>query len=610
MSIALFGRSRAWFGAAVAVAAAGGVLATTTVADPADQSVPTAALSETAQTSSAQLSCRISGTSYAPVTVRGRVDLPNAWPIGEPTPSAGLEIDVPLNPALVDHLRSRGGVTLESAADPTWNSFKIAKDRGRDTAGQLIASGLTLPKVGLSSTDGSSLLTFSSTVDPFPVTGGAEPSPLTTPRTYATDLSYDDLRVQLVLRDASGRALEIDENGIDGGGTDADPWTFELRCVRQEAPDSGRLAWIVATYPAPAPPTVVELTDDDISETWANIRWGLSPDEGTDKFGGYVVRVGDHTYRFGPGKTSLSPVLQRGTAYRVTVSAIRSSTESTPVVYEFTTKEACGCRPAKPTDLQSVVGETSVALFWKAPEGKPAAVAYDIRKNGTVVGRASGTSYLAKGLTAATTYEFTVEAVDGEYRVGPPSDVVKVTTLPASLLRTTFGVKGTAGLKTLVRGSIPVTGSFVADTALDGPDGFEAQLTLANASARLATIGGWLPLTGKLFFAFSGPTTGKLVDGVLTTNSKVRIKVGGVKMFGAIPLATPNSCQTRQLTDLTMVSTGAFSAATGGTLTGTFRISDLNGCAALAGLFSPVSATADNTISLTLTRAAAPAPAN
>ena len=77
-----------------------------------------------------------------------------------------------------------------------------------------------------------------------------------------------------------------------------------------------------------------------------------------------------------------------------------------------------------------------------------------------------------------------------------------------------------------------------------------------------------------------------------------RVKVQSVKLFGAIPVAGGNGCQTKQLTELGL--SGPYAAASGGTLTGTFKLSDLNGCGVFTGLVSPLTAGGGNTISLAL----------
>ena len=109
-------------------------------------------------------------------------------------------------------------------------------------------------------------------------------------------------------------------------------------------------------------------------------------------------------------------------------------------------------------------------------------------------------------------------------------------------------------------------------------------------------------MTVGIGFVPSGPTTGKLEDDAVTANLKLRIKVKSVKAFGVIPLAGGNTCQTKQLSDIALASTGPFDPTNaGGTLGGTYAISDLNGCGPLNGLVSPLTAGGGNTISVKLT---------
>ncbi len=168
---------------------------------------------------------------------------------------------------------------------------------------------------------------------------------------------------------------------------------------------------------------------------------------------------------------------------------------------------------------------------------------------------------------------------------------------PASF---SYALKGSTTLKTLTKGTLGLTGAIDAQLTL-ATGAFTADLALNDTSGRLVAAG-FLPVTAKVGFVPSGKTTGSLRDGVLTSNSKVRIKVKKVKLFGAIPLAGGNNCQTKNLSDVTLKSTQPeFKPLEGGPLAGTYKISDLNGCGALNGLVSPLTAGGGNTINLMLT---------
>lgn len=162
-----------------------------------------------------------------------------------------------------------------------------------------------------------------------------------------------------------------------------------------------------------------------------------------------------------------------------------------------------------------------------------------------------------------------------------------------------YAVTGSAVLKTFTRGSLALNGRFAFTVAADGA--ISGDLTLQPATARLTAIG-FLPVTAKLAFVPAGKTTGTLAldSNELTTTTKTRIKVLEAKLFGAIPLAGGNSCQTKQLTDLTL-SNEWFDRIRPSELSGTFKISDLNGCGPLNGLVSSATASSGNTITLKTT---------
>ncbi|MBO9534870.1 MAG: hypothetical protein J7513_17995 [Solirubrobacteraceae bacterium] len=172
--------------------------------------------------------------------------------------------------------------------------------------------------------------------------------------------------------------------------------------------------------------------------------------------------------------------------------------------------------------------------------------------------------------------------------------------LQPPLAKFSYTLQGSTALNTLTKGSMPLTGA--VDTTLSVPTGdLLADLTLNDTQGRLTALG-FLPVTATVGFVPSGQTSGHLEDDVLTTKSRVRIKVKSVKAFGAIPLAGGNNCQSKQLSEINLASTDSFDpTGTGGTIAGTYKISDLNGCGPLNGLISPLTAGEGNTISLRLT---------
>ncbi|MGW1537570.1 glycoside hydrolase family 6 protein [Streptomyces aureus] len=91
------------------------------------------------------------------------------------------------------------------------------------------------------------------------------------------------------------------------------------------------------------------------------------------------------------------------------------------------------------------VGSTtssSVALSWTASTDNTAVTGYDVYRDGTKVGSATGTSYTDSGLAASTTYSYTVKAKDAAGNVSAASTAVSATTKASS-----GGGGGSTGLK-------------------------------------------------------------------------------------------------------------------------------------------------------------------
>lgn len=161
-----------------------------------------------------------------------------------------------------------------------------------------------------------------------------------------------------------------------------------------------------------------------------------------------------------------------------------------------------------------------------------------------------------------------------------------------------YSLAGTATIKTLTRGSVPLSGSINASLALQAGT-FTGDLALNPATANLTALG-FLPVVAKLAFVPSGPTTGTLKNGALVANSKIRIKLPQVTLFG-LSLGGGSTCQTKNLSNIPLRSSLFFNPVEGGLLSGTFTISDLTGCGALTGILSPLTAGSSNAIALKLT---------
>ncbi len=87
--------------------------------------------------------------------------------------------------------------------------------------------------------------------------------------------------------------------------------------------------------------------------------------------------------------------------------------------------------PTAPTNLAaSNTTTTSTTLNWSASTDNVGVTQYQIRRNNVAIGTVAGniTTYNATGLTASTTYNFNVFALDAAGNISPPSNTVQVTT--------------------------------------------------------------------------------------------------------------------------------------------------------------------------------------
>ncbi len=107
-------------------------------------------------------------------------------------------------------------------------------------------------------------------------------------------------------------------------------------------------------------------------------------------------------------------------------------------------------------------------------------------------------------------------------------------------------------------------------------------------------------MTASINFLEVGSTTGSLKDQTLVATTKQSLQLKNVKVFG-INLVS-NTCRTVSPSSITLKSaTGAFKPLSGGTISGTFAISQLTSCGALGGLVSGLTASSGNPISVKLT---------
>ncbi|WP_206604253.1 GEVED domain-containing protein, partial [Aquimarina sediminis] len=138
--------------------------------------------------------------------------------------------------------------------------------------------------------------------------------------------------------------------------------------------------------------------------------------------------------------------------------------------------------PSVPTNVTaSNIGATSVDLSWTASTDNVGVTAYEIFQGATSVGASTTANYTVTGLTANTTYSFTIKAKDAAGNVSASSTAVNVTTT---------STPGCTGITTF-----PYTESFES--------GFGAWINASGDDIEWTRDSGGTPSNG------TGPTTGQ-----------------------------------------------------------------------------------------------------
>lgn len=190
------------------------------------------------------------------------------------------------------------------------------------------------------------------------------------------------------------------------------------------------------------PPTApVNLAASNVAATSATLSWGASSDN-----------VGVTSYKIYNGSTLLASTangsalsynltgLTANTSYTLTVRAFdaagNQSALSNAVTFTTPAIPVDTAAPTAPTGLHVMGSVTSstVPLMWNASTDNVGVTGYRVYNGSTLVTTVSGTtlSYNVTGLTANTSYTFTVRAIDAAGNVSADSNAISATTAAAA----------------------------------------------------------------------------------------------------------------------------------------------------------------------------------
>lgn len=146
----------------------------------------------------------------------------------------------------------------------------------------------------------------------------------------------------------------------------------------------------------------------------------------------------------------------------IATDAAGNTTTSTAVTISVNNTTPDTTPPSTPTGLAALAASSSqVNLFWSPATDNVAVTGYRIYRNGssTPLTTAASTSFGDTGLSAATTYSYTVAAVDAAGNASPQSIAVSVTTPAQASTVTVIGVVSSKASGQAISGAYVYTGN-------------------------------------------------------------------------------------------------------------------------------------------------------
>jgi endonuclease I/chitodextrinase len=260
---------------------------------------------------------------------------------------------------------------------------------------------------------------------------------------------------------------------------------------------------------APSAPT--NLTASNITNTTADLTWTASTDDiavtAYDIYKDGVLLASSSTNSY--NVTGLT----QNTTYNFTVYAkdAAGNTSNVSNTATFTTTNIIDTTaPSTITDLSaSNTTSTSTDLSWTAATDNVGVTSYDIYKDGVLLASSTTNSYNVTGLTASTSYSFTVYAKDA---AGNTSNVSNTATVTTSIATSTCGTETFTNTGTAA--SSYITYNWTGDNGVNwtSTDSRNDQLiassrtiTIRNGSLTSSTVsGGISELTVTTQRVFSG----------------------------------------------------------------------------------------------------------
>jgi len=211
----------------------------------------------------------------------------------------------------------------------------------------------------------------------------------------------------------------------NGGPGTGEPWTSNGACG--------------GTSCSASPSAPGSLTASGVTSTGATLSWAAVTPPANCSITSYGILQNGTAIGTATGTSFNVTGLSPSTTYTFAVEATDSFGNSTTSTVSVTTTAAANCTAVSsaPTGLTaSGTSSTGTTLNWNAvtPPSNCTVSSYTVLENGTSIGTATGTTFNVTGLTASTTYNFTVEATDGDGTSTASSPLsVTTTNTPANM---------------------------------------------------------------------------------------------------------------------------------------------------------------------------------
>lgn len=516
-------------------------------------------------------------------------DIPSRWERGVPTPPWDIRIRAEADLGTYQGLDLIGANRISGTATATLTVF--APEFTQQVKVPLTIPGVTKPP--------SPPLLLEGLSGQFP--------PLTFRQLGFAAITVDSIDLNLTPQRADGSAIVLPP--VVPVDTDGNPATFDVPCNANPPSQDKRLQTIEIVEhgdpePLDPPGQPYIKTINDVTSTSIQLYWDASP---SSSVAGYEIRYEDKTVdvrnvtayklNFGCGGSAWAGEI----AVRAYDPEGNYSAYSPSILIELPHD---GYEP--PGKVQGLVGtatgESTVDLAWDpyTDDTCTPLQGYEVFQDGVKVRETWDPSATITGLEPGTTYAFKVRAMGAPFGTeGAFSDEITVTTPSNSTVTYGYDVAGVSVLRTLTRGTVPITGSIDPELVL-ATGAFSGDLQLNRTRARLQVLG-LIPVTADIAFTQSDRVRGTLSGGRLTAQARFKIRLPQLYLFGVLPMAPQDTCQTRSTTVAQLGSPDGFDPLRGGRLTGSYAISDLTGCGLLEPFLSPLTKGAGNTLDLTLT---------